>query len=85
MNLLLDSALMTLTSLPNSSNLEDCFNILEKFVVLMYDSTSTSNTANETRKILHWNLSKADTYGSKDFVPFVRFRELSALERFCSF
>ena len=49
---LLDSALMTLTSLPNNSNLEDCFSMLEKFVVLMYNSTSTSNTANEARKIL---------------------------------
>ena len=49
---LLDSALMTLTSLPNNSNLEDCFSMLEKCVVLMYNSTSTSNTANEARKIL---------------------------------
>ena len=28
---------------------------------------------------LQWNLSKADTYGTK---VFVRFREVSALERF---
>ena len=49
---LLDSAMMTFTSLTNNSNLENCFSILEKIVVLMYDSTSTSNTADEARKIL---------------------------------
>ena len=33
----------------------------------------------ETPKRLQWNLSKADTYGTE---IFVRFREVSALERF---
>ena len=31
------------------------------------------------KQILQWNLSKADTYGTE---VFVRFREVSALERF---
>ena len=33
----------------------------------------------DTAVEIQWNLSKADTYGT---VVFVRFREVSALERF---
>ena len=34
---------------------------------------------NELKRQLQWNVSKADTYGTE---VFVRFREVSALEKF---
>ena len=48
----LDLALLALSSLPNILNLKECFHIIERFVVLMYDCTSTSSSVNEGRKML---------------------------------
>ena len=48
------------------------------FVEILLSMDETSKIHLKTMEI-QWNLSKADTYGTE---VFVRFREVSALERF---